>query len=83
MNITDFGFLREQEEVNGIIDTYYSNLSYTSDLSEDYNPTLTFDPNTFNDLLVTWMKLYDKLGLILHLLDLVNTEEFHGQKKGS
>ena len=72
MNITDFGFLRAQERVNGIIDTYYSNLSYTSDLSEDYDSTLTFDPNTFNDLLVNWMKLYDKLDLILHLLDLVN-----------
>ena len=36
------------------------------------NPTLTFDPNTFNDLLINWMQLHDKLGLILHLLDLVN-----------
>ena len=75
MNITDFGFLREQENVNGIIDAYYSNLSYTPDLNENYNPTLTFDPNTFNDLLVNWMKLYDKLGLILHLFDLVNIEK--------
>ena len=34
MNITDFGFLRGQEHVNNIIDTYYRNLSHTADLSE-------------------------------------------------
>ena len=70
MNITNFGFLREQGDV---IDAYYSNLSYTSDLNETYKQTLSFDPDTFNDLLIKWMEIYDELHLILHLFDLVNT----------
>ena len=72
MNLTDFGFLREQANVDRVIHTYYGNFPYTLDFSEKYQPTLTFDRNIFNDLLMNWMDLYDKLSLILHLFDLVN-----------
>ena len=71
MNIKDLGFLME----NGhrVIDIYYGNIPYTLDLDENNSqPLLIFDSEIFNDLLINWIKLYDKLDFIIHLYNLVN-----------
>ena len=71
MNIKDLGFLME----NGhrVINIYYGNIPYTLDLNENNSqPLLIFDSEIFNDLLINWIKLYDKLDFIIHLYNLVN-----------
>lgn len=71
MNIKDLGFLME----NGhrVINIYYGNIPYTLDLKENNSePLLIFDSEIFNDLLINWIKLYDKLDFIIHLYNLVN-----------
>ena len=71
MNIKDLGFLME----NGhrAINIYYGNIPYTLDLDENNSqPLLIFDSEIFNDLLINWIKLYDKLDFIIHLYNLIN-----------
>ena len=71
MNIKDLVFLRD--DGHRIINIYYSGIPYTSDLDEnDSQPLLIFDPKIFNNLLINWIKLHDKLDFIIHLHNLIN-----------
>ncbi len=72
MNIKDLGFL--MEDGHRVINIYYGNIPYTLDLKENNSqPLLIFDSEIFNDLLINWIKLYDKLDFIIHLYNLINT----------
>ena len=72
MNITEISFLK-QKDVNNIIDVHYSGFTYIDDFRENYNnKVLSFIPEIFSDVLINWIELYEKLGLILNLFDLVN-----------
>ena len=67
MNITEISALK-QEDFNNIIDVRYSGYTYIEDFQENYNyKVLSFMPDIFSDVLINWIELYEKLGLILDM----------------
>ena len=67
MNITEISVLK-QEDFNNIIDVHYSRYTYVEDFQGNYDyQVLSFMPDIFSNVLINWIELYEKLGLILDL----------------
>ena len=80
MNITEISVLK-QEDFNNIIDVHYSGFTYIEDFRENYNyKALSFIPEIFSDVLINWIELYEKLGLILDLFVNIGSITWTGER---